>query len=304
MRRGGAALAAPTACNSRLRANPCRAPASDRQHTYSPLSAVAHVAHRHRRRPWLQTAAAQGSSSSSSSSSAAAGDAAALAAAGISLDAVSEAAGSQLQQEQLQHPAEQQQHQQQTSSEQQHTQQGAPAAAATTALAEQQQLDKGGEAVQQDGSALQEQKQQQRRPWQLPAVPWALNTTITLMVVWLLCFWLAAYTLVPALLRLTGVEAAAASSVGTAGAAAAAAWTQAVRHLVLDSLQVAATVLLLRRGLSGYHPRQLGLFAAPLRPLRRWLPAVAAGVATFPFIDWVHKRMVTLLSMDDGSVVR
>lgn len=59
----------------------------------------------------------------------------------------------------------------------------------------------------------------------LPAVPWGLNTTLTLMVMWLLTFWLAAYTLVPALLRWAGAE--------PGGAA-----TQALRHLLLDSLQV------------------------------------------------------------------
>lgn len=87
-----------------------------------------------------------------------------------------------------------------------------------------------------DEAAQAEEQQGQRAPggwrprWQLPAVPWGLDTTITLMVFWLLCFWFAAYTVVPALLRMAGVQAG--------GSAAAAAWTQALRHLVLDSLQV------------------------------------------------------------------
>lgn len=63
--------------------------------------------------------------------------------------------------------------------------------------------------------------------------------------------------------------------------------------------QVGVTVLLLRRGLSAYQPLKAGLFAFPLTPLRGWLPAVAAGAATFPLIDWVHKRMVSLLSVED-----
>lgn len=66
--------------------------------------------------------------------------------------------------------------------------------------------------------------------------------------------------------------------------------------------QVGFTVLLLQRGLGSYHPRRLGLFAFPLRPLRQWLPAVAAGAATFPLVDWVHKRLVTALA--EEAIVR
>lgn len=107
------------------------------------------------------------------------------------------------------------------------------------------------------------------------------------MVMWLVLFWFAAYTLVPALLHWAGVSAGGGAS-------------QALRHLVLDSLMVGATLGLLRRGLRDFAPRALGLFAAPLRPLRGWLPAVLAGAATFPAVDWVHKRMVALLSLEQA----
>ncbi|KAL4448478.1 hypothetical protein ABPG75_005697 [Micractinium tetrahymenae] len=108
------------------------------------------------------------------------------------------------------------------------------------------------------------------------------------MALWLVLFWFAAYSLVPSLLRWAGI-----SSAGGA--------TQALRHLVLDSIMVGATLLLLRRGLREHAPRRLGLFAAPLHPLRRWLPAVLAGAATFPFVDWVHRRMVDLLSLEQAA---
>ena len=198
--------------------------------------------------------------------------------------------------------------------------------------------------------------------WQLPAVPWELNTTIVLMCLWGVWFAFAAYTLVPALLRWAGVEQSSSSA------------SQAVRHLLLDTLQVrfckrllhealltqqcqrrccccrystaaaaaapllqlcttviaaalprvgsaptlsppppppvpplprpplqvGATILLLRRGLWQYRPRSLGLFALPLRPLRQWLPAVAAGVATFPLIDALYKRLVAWLAIEEA----
>ena len=76
-------------------------------------------------------------------------------------------------------------------------------------------------------------------------------------------------------------------------------WHSAQPTLLRRCPQVGATLALLRRGLAGYHPRALGLFAVPLRPLRAWLPAVAAGLATFPLIDWVHKRMVALLALEE-----
>lgn len=47
--------------------------------------------------------------------------------------------------------------------------------------------------------------EQQRRPLQ---VPWGLSTTVTLMMVWLVAFWFAAYTGVPALIQLLGLDAA------------------------------------------------------------------------------------------------
>lgn len=191
-----------------------------------------------------------------------------------------EAAG---QQHAVQAAAEQQQQQQR---EQRREQQQLAQQTAAGAAASPQELEPAGDVA---GSSA-------RQPawlawlrgvarWQLPTVPWALNTTLTLMMLWLVLFWFAAYSLVPALLRWAGVSA---------GSGA----TQALRHLVLDSIMVGATLLLLRRGLRDHAPRRLGLFAAPLRPLRRWLPAVLAGAATFPLVDWVHKRMVDLLALE------
>jgi hypothetical protein len=156
-----------------------------------------------------------------------------------------------------------------------------------------------------------EQQQQQQlaqpgSPWQLPEVPWSLNTTITIVVLWLCCFLALNNSVVPALLRWSGVQAASkAAGAGSAAAAAeAAARLHVVRHLLLETLQVAATMLLLRRSLGRYKPRQLGLFATPFWPLRRWLLAVAAGLLTFPVIDWVYHRVVLLLPAAEEYAIR
>jgi membrane protease YdiL (CAAX protease family) len=124
----------------------------------------------------------------------------------------------------------------------------------------------------------------------LPVATWGLDVTITVMAVWLVGFWAAAYSLVPALLAAAGVGPPAA---GAAGAAA-----QAARHLLLDLSQLALTAALLARALRGHAPRAAGLFALRLRPLRAWLPTAAAGAAAFPLIDALHKALVALLSLE------
>lgn len=55
-----------------------------------------------------------------------------------------------------------------------------------------------------DSKHQQQQQPQQRQTWGVP--PWGLSTTITLMVVWLVVFWFAAYTAVPAVIRICGLE--------------------------------------------------------------------------------------------------
>lgn len=121
----------------------------------------------------------------------------------------------------------------------------------------------------------------------LPTAPWTIGTTLTVMAVWLICFYVAAYDVVPFFLRSLGYGAAAAASQPG---------VQALRHLLLDATQLGVTLLLLRRALAPHAPRALGLFAARLRPLRSWLPTVAAGAATFPAVDFVHKQIVALLA--------
>ena len=120
----------------------------------------------------------------------------------------------------------------------------------------------------------------------LPRVPWGLNTTATLMVLWLLCFYVSAYTIVPFVLERAGLDPA----------AAAAGVPQALRHLLLDLSQLGFTLALLARMLGPYSPRGLGLFRAPLRPLKDWLPSVAGGALLFPMVDWLHRTMVALLA--------
>lgn len=86
---------------------------------------------------------------------------------------------------------------------------------------------------QQGGEQGKEQRWWQRHipHWQLPAVPWELNTTVVLMVLWGVWFTFAAHTLVPALLRRAGVQLSNSSA------------SQALRHLALDTLQVGCVQL-------------------------------------------------------------
>ena len=142
-----------------------------------------------------------------------------------------------------------------------------------------------------DAAPQQQHHQQQQHGAQpsaappLPRVPWALNTTITVMVLWLLGFWLAAYAVVPTALAALGADI-------TAGTGR----MQALKHLALDMCQLALTLGLLRRALREYRPRSLGLFALRWRPASAWAGPAAAGAAAFPLVDWLHKRMVSLMA--------
>ena len=131
-------------------------------------------------------------------------------------------------------------------------------------------------------------------PLSLPKAPWNIGTTITVMACWLICFYIAAYDIVPFLLKLMGY--------GTAAAAAQPA-VQALRHLLLDATQLTMTLLLLRQALRSYSPRSLGLFSVKLRPFRSWVPSVIVGIAAFPFVDLIHKQMVNILSPSNASPV-
>lgn len=139
-------------------------------------------------------------------------------------------------------------------------------------------------------SLQQQQQQQQSQPLDeqqtaLPVVPWGLNTTITVLAVWLLGFWAAAYVAVPAVLELLSINPA--STVPR---------IQAFKHLLLDIMQLGVTLLVLKRALQEYKPRQLGLFSISWQPWRKVLAAVASGALLFPLVDWVHKHMVALLT--------
>lgn len=131
-------------------------------------------------------------------------------------------------------------------------------------------------------------------PFSLPKAPWNIATTITVMMLWLICFYIAAYDVVPFMLRMLGY--------GTA-AAAAQPGVQALRHLLLDATQLSMTLFLLRQALGPHSPRSLGLFAVRLRPLRSWVPTVVAGIAAFPLVDFIHKQMVNLLSTSSTTPV-
>ncbi|KAH7624027.1 hypothetical protein Ndes2526B_g01280 [Nannochloris sp. 'desiccata'] len=131
-------------------------------------------------------------------------------------------------------------------------------------------------------------------PLTLPAAPWGISTTIFVMVCWLVCFYIAAYDIVPFMLRMLGYGGP---------AAAAQPGVQALRHLLLDTTQLSITLILLRRALAPYQARKLGLFAFKFSPLKLWVPAVVLGVAAFPIVDCIHKAMVSLLSTSNGVAV-
>lgn len=133
----------------------------------------------------------------------------------------------------------------------------------------------------------------------LPQVPWGLSTTITVMAMWLVGFWFAAYSLVPSILQLTlGISSSHLSSTTSSSTYVI---QQALRHLFLDLTQLFFTMLLLHRALDEYHPRKLGLFKIQITPVKTWLPIVLVGCAFFPGIDWIHKKMVAILA-NSGEV--
>lgn len=119
----------------------------------------------------------------------------------------------------------------------------------------------------------------------LPKVPWGLNTTITVLVVWLLSFWAAAYLAVPTILDIFDIDPH-----------STLARVQAFRHLLLDILQLGITIFVLKKSLAEYHPRKLGMFRFQLTPWRPWVSSVLGGVILFPLVDWLHRNMVMLLS--------
>ena len=131
-------------------------------------------------------------------------------------------------------------------------------------------------------------------PLTLPPAPWGMSTTILVMTSWLICFYIAAYDIVPFMLRTLGYGGA---------AAAAQPGVQALRHLLLDTTQLSITLFLLIRTLHQHQPRKLGLFAFRLSPLKSWLPAVLLGVCAFPIVDCIHKAMVSMLSTSTGVAV-
>lgn len=121
----------------------------------------------------------------------------------------------------------------------------------------------------------------------LPKVPWGLNTTVTVMICWLLGFYIAAYEVVPLILAL--MDESWKSALGPTA-------MQALKHLILDVIQLLLTLGLLKRVLAPHHPQSLGLFALRLRPMRAWFSTVAVGSIVFPAVHWIHRQMVALLA--------
>ena len=134
-----------------------------------------------------------------------------------------------------------------------------------------------------------------------PKAPWKLDTVFTVMIMWIVSFWIAAYKVVPSVL--TWIKATMLAPQGVTLSYSAEA---ALRHLVLDASQMVLIAVLLQRALRSYAYREF--FA--IRPTHKsakknalsWI-AIGFGVAAFPAVDWLHKTMVMLFS-GGGQFVR
>jgi membrane protease YdiL (CAAX protease family) len=127
-----------------------------------------------------------------------------------------------------------------------------------------------------------------------PKAPWQLDVVLTVMIMWIVSFWVSAYSFVPNFLSF------AKSTVLTPrGVSLSYSGEAAVRHLLLDASQLIAILVLLNRALRGYEFQKYFKFS--IRSKSSWV-AIGCGVATFPVIDWLHRWIVSLVS--GGSVGR
>lgn len=134
----------------------------------------------------------------------------------------------------------------------------------------------------------------------LPRVPWGLLTVVGVMTAWILCFYTSYTTLVPAIISFLNLESAVSSLLsnmmieGSYGltvdnlALVNSETMHAVRHALLDSLQLMATLNILKKSLNQYYSKTSGLFLVKWKPLASWIPMVVAGFCIFPVLEWVH----------------
>jgi membrane protease YdiL (CAAX protease family) len=123
-----------------------------------------------------------------------------------------------------------------------------------------------------------------------PMAPWGVDTILTVLILWVICFWISAYSLVPRLLSLVK-SAGLVGNLSYSGEAA-------LRHLLLDFSQILSIYILLSRSLREYRPRLREYFAVSLTSAKSW-SMVGLGFLAFPAIDLLHRSMVTLISRRD-----
>lgn len=130
-----------------------------------------------------------------------------------------------------------------------------------------------------------------------PRAPWKLDTVFTVMIMWVVSFWIAAYKVVPSVLSFVKTAVLAPQNVTLSYSGEA-----ALRHLLLDASQMVVIALLLQRALRSYAYREFFAIRSKSTSTLSWI-AVGFGVALFPAVDWLHKTMVTLIS-GGGQYVR
>ena len=119
-----------------------------------------------------------------------------------------------------------------------------------------------------------------------PRAPWGVDTIFTVMILWIISFWISAYSLVPSILSYLKNDLQ--YNLSYSG-------TAAMRHLLLDVSQICSIAILLRRSLREYNPLDGGFFRISFRDKTSWI-ITGLGILAFPFVDWVHRHMVTLLT--------
>lgn len=123
-----------------------------------------------------------------------------------------------------------------------------------------------------------------------PLAPWGIDTILTVLVLWVICFWISAYSLVPRMLSfLKGTMLL--GNISYSGEAA-------LRHLLLDCSQIVSIYILLSRSLTEYRGKLKDYFAVSLTSVKSW-SMIGVGVLAFPAIDMLHRSMVTLMSRKD-----
>ncbi|KAI8109759.1 hypothetical protein M9434_001038 [Picochlorum sp. BPE23] len=119
----------------------------------------------------------------------------------------------------------------------------------------------------------------------VPRAPWGVDTVLTVMLVWVVCFWVSAYNVVPQALVFVKQH--------VFGRALSLSESLALRHLLLDGSQIVCIGILLNRALKQYSPRSLGLFRVQVSSKRAWI-AIAMGLVLFPCVDYLHRFIVSL----------